>query len=400
MKRQIAKYHRKLTTDGSARGERIAFLGKDDILISQGPADLVALGEAVLANLNAVALIVAEPSLPITDILVQRAIQQEVTLEPRDTETRTFLHDIPLVRRAQSADPEHLAILLRRRKGIIVEGLGIVAIGGFTPEQAFIHFCSVFHAAFVKYLLDLLADGFRLPGEREVFAELQRRWLQPIATDDLHFRPAPHPDRATTLAEIARVGRYTVEKQLVDSAFGNISWRDGSTILISQTGAHLDELAGCIDPVPNDNSSTAGVTASSELAAHRRIFETTGARAILHGHPKLAVVLSMLCERQVGCSIADCWRQCPHVRFAGGSPIVAGEIGAGGLAEKVAPVIGAKGRAIVFGHGVFTIGHSGFAEAFAALVDVENWCRQEYCRRLAEVHPASASGSGQRYAVE
>jgi ribulose-5-phosphate 4-epimerase/fuculose-1-phosphate aldolase len=388
VKRQIAKYHGKLAADGSAAPLRIAFLANDDILLSHGPADLVALGAAVLAHLNVVALVAAEPSLPLTDFLVRRAASHEESLVPRDTETRTFLHDIPLVRREASRDPDRLAALLRRRKGIIVEGMGIIAIGGFTPEQAFINYCSVFHAAFVKYLLDLLQDGFRFPGEREAFAELRRRWLQPIGTAELVFLPAPLADREAILAEIARVGRYTVEKRLVDSAFGNISWRDGNTILISQTGAHLDELAGCIDPVPDDNSSTAGVTASSELAAHRRIFEATGARAVLHGHPKLAVVLSMLCERQAQCSIADCWRQCPHVRFVGGSPVVAGEIGAGGLAEKVAPVIGEKGRAIVFGHGVFTIGHSGFAEAFAALVEVENWCRQEYCRRLAEAHPS------------
>jgi len=35
----------------------------------------------------------------------------------------------------------------------------------------------------------------------------------------------------------------------------------------------------------------------------------------------------------------------------------------------------------VYGHGVFTIGDD-FAEAFRAMVDVENWCRAEYFRRL------------------
>ncbi|MFA5514801.1 MAG: class II aldolase/adducin family protein [Desulfuromonadales bacterium] len=382
MKRQIAKYKEKLAADGSADPLRIAFLAKDDILIAEGPADLLPLGEEILARLNVVCAVLAEPSLPFIDFLVRRATGEEPCLVPRDTETRTFLHDIPLLRRADRGDSEKIAALLRRRKGIIVEGLGIVATGAFTPEQAFIHYCSVFHAAFVKYLLDVLQDGFLLPGEEAAFADLRQSWLQPIAIGDLTFASGPLEDRTAILAEIARVGRYTVGKRLVDSAFGNISWRDGQTILISQTGAHLDELAGCIDPVPNDNSSTAGVTASSELAAHRRIFEATGARAILHGHPKLAVVMSMLCEHQAGCNIADCWRQCPRVRFVGGTPTVAGEIGAGGLAEKVAPVIGETGRALVFGHGVFTLGRNGFGEAFAALVEVENWCREEFCRRL------------------
>ncbi len=382
MKTQLAKYYAKLQADGSADSERIAFLVKDDELITEGPSELLKLGEAVLDRLNVVALVAAEPSLPLTDFLVRRASASEKTLVPRDTETRTFLHDIPLVRAADAGDSDLLARLLRRRKGIIVEGVGIVAIGGFTPEQAYINFCSVFHAAFVKYLMDLLEEGFVFPDEEPAFDALRLNWLQPIDCDQLDFLSEPPTDRETIYAEIARTGRYTVQQHLVDSAFGNISWQAENIIYISQTGAHLDELEGCIDPVPDDNSSTAGVTASSELMAHRRIFQETGARAILHGHPKLAVVLSMLCEKMKDCDISDCWRRCPHVRYLAGTPIVSGEIGAGGLAEKVAPVIGQSGKAVVFGHGVFTVGQTGFAEAFRALVEVENWSRQEYCRRL------------------
>jgi ribulose-5-phosphate 4-epimerase/fuculose-1-phosphate aldolase len=93
--------------------------------------------------------------------------------------------------------------------------------------------------------------------------------------------------------------------------------------------------------------------------------------------------MSMLCETQGSCTVADCWKDCPHVRDLGGTPVVAGEIGAGGLARRVPPVIAGPGRAIVYGHGVFTLGRSGFAEAFTAMVEVECWCRNEYFRRLA-----------------
>ena len=68
----------------------------------------------------------------------------------------------------------------------------------------------------------------------------------------------------------------------------------------------------------------------------------------------------------------------------GGTPVVAGEIGAGGLAKRVPPVIGGTGSAIVYGHGVFTLGSKGFAEAFSSMVDVENYCREEYFRRLEQ----------------
>jgi ribulose-5-phosphate 4-epimerase/fuculose-1-phosphate aldolase len=384
VKTQIAKYAAKLAADGSTRPDRIAFLAKDDILLAQGAADLAERGADILSRLNVVALVAAQPVLPVADLLVRRAAGDAPALIPRDTETRTFLHDIPFVRRENSAlpGPDRLARLLSQRKGIVVEGVGIIAVGTLTPEQAYINYASVFHAVMVKYLADLLRDGFQLPGEEAAFDELRREWLRPINTAGLIFGTHPLPDRSAVLAEIAQVGRYTVQKRLVDSSFGNISWREGNTLYISQTGTHLDELEGLIDPVPDDNSSTAGVTASSELIAHRRIVQATGARAVLHGHPKVAVVMSMQCEEE-NCAIDDCWRRCPKVRYLAEIPIVAGEIGAGGLAEKVAPVIGDTDRALVYGHGVFTIGRNGFREAFAALVEVENWCRKEYLRRLA-----------------
>ena len=167
----------------------------------------------------------------------------------------------------------------------------------------------------------------------------------------------------------------------MDSFFGNISVIDGNLLYISQTASSLDELAGCIDPVPMDNSSTTGITASSELLAHRRIYEQTGAAVILHGHPKFSVIMSMLCDSE-NCTVTDCWKDCPHVRYMGGTPVVAGEIGAGGLAKRVPPVIGETGRAIVYGHGTFAIGRTGFEEAFRGMVDMENWCRDEYFRRF------------------
>jgi ribulose-5-phosphate 4-epimerase/fuculose-1-phosphate aldolase len=385
MKDQISKYSHKLLSDRSALPGGIAFAAQDDVLLTDGDAELARLAGETLSRLTCVGLVVARPALPFADFLVARAPAGESRLIPRDTETRTFLHDIPFLRRAElGADPAPLiARLLANRKGIIVEGVGIVANGAVTIEQAYINFSSVFHSTFVSYLQDLLRDGFRLPGEREAFAAFRRDWLRLLTADGLVFRQGPLTVPEEIIGEVETVGRYTVERGLVDSFFGNISARAGEVIYISQTAASLDELTGCIDPVPMDNSSTTGITASSELLAHRRIYEESDARVILHGHPKFAVVMSMLCETE-NCPIKDCWKDCPYVRFLGDTPVVAGEIGAGGLAKRVPPVIGGPGKAIVYGHGVFTIGREDFAEAFRALVEVENWCREEYFRRLAE----------------
>jgi len=383
MKDQLEKYTGKLLADRSACPEAIAFAAQDDILITSGAPELSRLAGATLERLNALALVAARPSLPFADFLVARAPAADTAIVPQDTETRTFLHDIPFLRQKDLAqDPAaEIARLLGNRKGVIVEGVGIVAVGAITVEQAFINYSSVFHSTFVKYLQDVLSDGFLLPGEREAFRVFRGEWLRTLSAEGLAFQKVLPETKGGILDEIETVGRYTVERGLVDSFFGNISARVGELIYISQTAASLDELRGCIDPVPTDNSSTTGITASSELLAHRKIFEQTGARVILHGHPKFSVVMSMLCETR-DCPVKDCWKDCPHVRLLGGTPVVAGEIGAGGLAKRVPPVIGASGSAIVYGHGVFTLGREGYGEAFAAMVDVENFCREEYFRRL------------------
>ncbi|MBI5343151.1 MAG: class II aldolase/adducin family protein [Deltaproteobacteria bacterium] len=385
MRDQIAKYSGRLLSDRSAVPGRISFAAQDDVLLTDGDPELARLAGEVLFSLSCLGMVAALPSLPFADFLVRRAPAGETRIVPRDTETRTFLHDIPFLRREELGGDAaaRIARLLGNRKGVIAEGLGIFANGPVTVEHAYINYSSVFHAVFVKYLLDVLAEGFLLPGEKEAFEGFRRDWLRPVSAEGLPFRSGPLEDPGEILAEIAAVGRYTVERGLVDSFFGNISCRAGGVVYISQTAASLDELPGRIDPVPMDNSSTTGITASSELLAHRRIYEASGARTILHGHPKFAVAMSMLCEEK-DCPVKDCWKDCDRVRLLGDAPVVAGEIGAGGLAKRVPPVIASPRKAVVYGHGVFTVGRTDFAEAFRAMVALENWCREEYFRRLAE----------------
>lgn len=383
MRSLIAKYAGKMERDRSVVPGRAGIAAQDDVMLSEGAPDLSRLAADVLSHLSCLGVVAASPSLPFAEFLLRRANPDVKTIVPLDTETRTFLHDIPIVRREELAgNPARaIAALLSNRKGVIAEGVGIVASGPVTLEQAYIHYSSVFHACYVKYLLDVLQEGFLLPGEGEAFRAFRETFLRPLTAEGLSFRAGPLDDPGEVLSEIRAAGRYTVERGLVDSFFGNISYRVGGTIFISQTAASLDELAGCVDPVPTDNRSTTGITASSELLAHRRICEATGARAILHGHPKFAVAMSMLCDVK-DCPVKDCWKDCTRVRMLGDTPVVAGEIGAGGLAVRVPPVIGGPGKAIVYGHGVFAIGRDGFEEAFRSMVDVENRCREEYFRRL------------------
>ena len=396
----IEKYTQKLLRDRTAMPESIRLYRLDDVVIASRSDEWLPVFTEVFTGLNVTALLFGTLTLPFADLLVERSAPEEDRIKPRDSETRTFLHDIPFIRKDEwtGRSKEELAkkiiACLKERKAVIIQGLGVVASGGVTVEQAYIGYSTIFHTTFVKYLLDLLTEGFRLPGEREMFREFREKWLRPIDAAGLEFAegslggnaergepphpgPLPQGERGLIYEEICRVGRYTVEKGLVDSFFGNISYFDGKTISISQTASSLDELEGHIDPVPLDYSSTAGLSASSELPAHKAIYLSTDYHAVLHGHPKFSVILSMHCTEE-DCDIEDCGKNCRRKRAACGVLIVPGEVGAGGLAKTVPAAIKDAGACIVYGHGVFSAGEKDFQAAFMRMVEVENRCREEY----------------------
>ena len=99
MHAQLEKYMSKLVADRSAISGRIAVAVKDDELISCGEPELAGIARGVLERLNALSLVVAAPSLPFADFLIARSGSGSSCIEPQDTETRTYLHDIPFIRR-------------------------------------------------------------------------------------------------------------------------------------------------------------------------------------------------------------------------------------------------------------------------------------------------------------
>jgi ribulose-5-phosphate 4-epimerase/fuculose-1-phosphate aldolase len=379
----IVKYTNKLLRDETAAPESIRFYVLDDRVITNREDEWLPVFAEVFQELDVTALLFARPPLPFADLLIERSDPRADRLVPNDSETRVFLHDIPIIRKKEwSGGPDRglagkLIRCLKERKAAVVQGLGVVASGGVTVEQAFISYSTIFHTTFVKYLLDLLTEGFRLPQERNVIEAYRRSHPARRDLGDLVFTPGPIADRQAIMSEICRVGRYTVERGYVDSFFGNISYFDGKTIFISQTTSSLDELEGFIDPVPLDGSSTAGLSASSELPAHRGIYLSSPYHSVLHGHPKFSVIMSMYCGEE-HCHIDDCNRSCDRDRSVCGVPIVAGETGAGGLARSVPRAIRDTGVCIVYGHGIFAAGERDFRDAFMKMADVENRCREAY----------------------
>ncbi len=388
MIRQVRSCRDKLHAAGMVRPERLAILVEDDQLLQEGAEDLLALGRDVFAGTGAMAMMIAEPDVPLQTLIPMSIAADVHSLTPLDTETRTFLHDIPVIRRHRGPLPHREIIAaLRRRKGVLVEDVGLIAVGQMTVEQTYVNLSSLYHALFVSCLLRLVRSGrFLGAAEKDLLRPLVRSLSVdiPPAFADM---PSDFPDNCSAVRHaMAQAGRRTVELKLVDSFFGNVSCRSDQGVLISQTGASLDHLDECIDLVPDDNSSTAGITASSELVAHRAIYRQTKARVILHGHPKFSVIASLNCA-ETDCPVSDCWRECTRPRSIGPVPIVAGEIGAGGIAETL-PAAMAGGIAIVYGHGVFACGQQGFRDPLQAMIALENRCRREYLNRLISIQGA------------
>jgi ribulose-5-phosphate 4-epimerase/fuculose-1-phosphate aldolase len=391
MKRLLDIYIKKMIDQGLAAGKGILFLGIDAELVSNRPAapDYLELAKVFgLMNINS--LLYAEPAEPYLSIIRFLSEKPEDRLTPSDCETRTFLHDIPVIPELSAAG---IVKALSRRKAAIVRGKGVISYGTVSPEQAFVSFSSVCFSTFIKFFTDVM---FSVGDCRRKKASLDERVvmayekiINSLSNDCLPEESAgavvPETD-AEIYNTMIITGKRLVGERLVDSYFGNISYVHGNTIYISQTGSSMDNLETCIDAVPLDGSSSAGITASSELSAHIGIYNATGKRAIIHGHPKFTVIQSMSC-REEDCDLSTCYKHCRKKRSFNGIPVVSGEIGTGpaGIARTVPEAIVGRDAVIVYGHGIFAAGAESFREAFEAIRAIEQNCREEYLRNTSHL---------------
>jgi len=384
MKDLVDKYARKMIHAGLANDPLVCGLDAE-ITWSREDA-LVPVLEEVMDGMNINSLICAVPAEPYRTILQFLAARYPEAITPRDCETRTFLHDLPV---NWVFTAEAILERLKKRKSVIIANRGtvhVITFGTVSPEQAFVTFSSVCFSCFVLFFTEYLSNiRTKRPAadEQEAFTRAVA-FLEKPSQEAPQLKTGPFIDEQQVIDAMVEAGKLTVEYDLVDSYFGNISYRFRDTVYISQTGSSLDELAGYIDPCPLDGSSSAGVTASSELTAHTEIFLRTENLAILHGHPRFTVILSMDCELR-DCPDRDrCHVKCSRERFIRDIPIVPGEVGTGptGLCNTMPPALLGKRGAIVWGHGLFTVGRIDFNEAFRNLLEIENICRQEYMQRV------------------
>jgi ribulose-5-phosphate 4-epimerase/fuculose-1-phosphate aldolase len=339
--------------------------------------------ESIFNQLNINALIFSQPCEPYRSIIDYLAETSNGTITPNDCETRTFLHDLPV---AFELSPDAVVPHLKARKCVIIPGHGIITYGMAGLEQAYVTFSSVCFAGFVKFFVDFLFLTKRKHVDnklRQVFDRVIHK-LDPPVSFNGSLMKGPFKSKKHICEAIQEAGRLTVEHRLVDSYFGNISFCHDQTLYISQTGSSLDRLKDAIDPCPLDGSSCVPITASSELPTHLKIVQHAGGKAILHGHPKFSVILSMDCDVENCACREKCHLKCPHERFVCGIPIVSGEVGSGpyALCNTVPQAIQKHSGVIVYGHGVFTTGKTDFNRPFKNLIQIENNCRAEYFKRI------------------
>ncbi len=411
MLRIINKYLDKLETQGLVQKEDAIFIAVDAELFSNKPMDGDALVlKQVFDLMNISSILFAAPSEPYRSIIREIIkhdweCRESKKIVPMDCETRTFFHDIPVV---DDFDPGAIAAALSHRKSAIIRDRGIITYGAFTPEQAYVSFSSTCFSTFVKYFYDSLVyfDGCVQKGkpvDREYLKAfdgiVQQTETAGLSRSPVILRSELPKNDDEVIEIIAEAGRAIVSQRLVDSQFGNISYVYRNYIFISQTGSSLDELEGCIDMVPLDGSSSIGITASSELSAHKNIYLRSGCNAILHGHPKFSVIMSMYCKEE-GCDRSQCHKACKQKREIMRTPIVPGEIGTGptGLMNTVPPVIMEGRGAIVYGHGVFAADRDTFQKPFDMLMQIEEDSFREYFGTVKNLLEHLSEGSPDRLA--
>jgi L-fuculose-phosphate aldolase len=99
--------------------------------------------------------------------------------------------------------------------------------------------------------------------------------------------------------QLIAVGKELYDRGLQTTRSGNISVRDGEQFIVTKTGTNLGRLA-VSDLITVDLAQSAPISseASCESPVHRAIYDTTGARAIVHAHPVHAIALAEISSEE------------------------------------------------------------------------------------------------------
>ena len=185
------------------------------------------------------------------------------------------------------------------------------------------------------------------------------------------------------LSQFQTVGRDLFARGLVSSNSGNLSIRLGDRLIITRRGCRL----GCLeehDLIETGVSKNDRFTplASTELAVHRAIYQTTSALAIVHAHPPHTIALS-LTETEVVPNCAEGLAMLGRVPILGWHTDGKSE----SLADVIAQALTAHRIVMVHGHGSFAIGQL-LEEAYNYTTILEESCQVICLLRSLGASPA------------
>lgn len=176
------------------------------------------------------------------------------------------------------------------------------------------------------------------------------------------------------IQDAIRIGKKLAEYRLIDGASGNLSYRIGWQMIITRSGAILDEL---------DENSFVKVAigeenphASSDQMVHQEIYKKSTFKAVLHCHGVFNVVLGLILDE-----ISP--RDLEGRMFLGNIRVIEGKFGSMELARRIGESVAEKGVAIVRGHGIYAAGKN-FDEAFKLASYLEHSCEVLYRLRVYE----------------
>ena len=169
--------------------------------------------------------------------------------------------------------------------------------------------------------------------------------------------------------EFRYIGRDILLTGLTSSHGGNMSVRVGDRIIIKRRGAQLGQLKITDFVETGMYTHDSGIMrASTELIVHRAIYEKTSALAVIHCHPRTAIVLSLSRDEIIPIDNEGSY-------LLRKIPVVTVEMASGSkeMATKVSEAL--QGYKIIMqrGHGCFAIGQT-LEEAYHWVSALEEVC--------------------------
>ena len=154
--------------------------------------------------------------------------------------------------------------------------------------------------------------------------------------------------------EFRDIGRDIFVIGLTSSHGGNMSVRVGDKIIIKRRGAQFGQLKSTDFVETSFRGKDSGIVrASTELIVHRAIYEMTSALAVIHAHPRTAIVLSLSRDEIIPIDNEGSY-------LLRKIPVVTVELASGSseMADKVSEAL--RGYKVIMqrGHGCFAIGQT------------------------------------------